>query len=115
MTSPVAYRRPLPLIAVLGPVLALLAAALVLCAGPGAAQGWWDAGTATGLARAGSYAGFVAGILSVLGALATRPGTGRRGFVLSIVGVLLGFGIFLLPFVMRGATPPAEPATRAAA
>jgi hypothetical protein len=106
MTSPPTYRRPLPLIAVLGPVLAILCTALVLMAIPGARAGWWDPGTAMGLARAGAYGALVAAILSVLGALATRPGTGRRGFWLSVLGVLLGVLMFLLPFVTRGATPP---------
>lgn len=106
MTAPIAYRRPLPLIAVLGPVLAVLFVLLVALAGPGAARGWWDVGTAGGMARAAAYGGLVAGLLSVVGALATRPGTGRRGFVLTIVGALLGFGLFLLPYVTRGATPP---------
>ena len=112
MTAPVTYRRPLPLIAVLGPVLAVLFAVLFALAGPGSRQGWWAVGTAMTTARVAAYGGLVAGLLSVLGALATRPGTGRRGFVLSIVGVLLGFGLFLLPYVTRGATPPGEAEAR---
>ena len=106
MTAPIQYRRPLPLIAVLGPVLAILCAALVLLAWPGSRAGWWDGGTAMGLARTGAYGALVAAILSVLGALATRPGTGRRGFWLSILGIVLGVTMFLAPYVTRGATPP---------
>jgi hypothetical protein len=113
MTAPIQYRRPLPLIAVLGPVLAILFAILLALAGPGAARGWWDVGAAGTMARAAAWGGLVAGLLSVLGALATRPGTGRRGFLLTIVGVLLGFGLFLLPFVTRGATPPERSAVPA--
>ena len=115
MTSPITYRRPLPLIAVLGPAIAIICAILFALAGPGVGQGWWDVGTAAMVARAAAWGGLVAGLLSVLGALATRPGTGRRGFVLTIVGVLLDFGLFLLPYVTRGATPPdrsAVPAER---
>jgi len=107
MTAPITYRRPLPLIAVLGPILAILCAALVLLAGPGSRAGWWDVGTAMGMARAAAYGALVAAILSVLGALATRPGTGRRGFWLSVLGIVVGVLIFLLPYVTRGATPPA--------
>ena len=106
MTAPPVYRRPLPLIAVIGPVLAILFAGLVALAGPGTERGWWDAGTAAGMARAAAYGGLVAGLLSVLGALATRPGTGRRGFALSLLGALIGFALFILPFATRGATPP---------
>lgn len=106
MTAPIAYRRPLPLIAVLGPAIAILCAVVFACAGPGAAQGWWGVGAAGTMAGAAAWGGLLAGLLSVLGALATRPGTGRRGFVLTIVGALLGFGLFLLPYVTRGATPP---------
>lgn len=113
MTAPITYRRPLPLIAVLGPVLAILCAALVLAAGPGSRAGWWDAGTAMGVARAGAYGALVAAILSVLGALATRPGTGRRGFWLSVLGIVLGVLMFLLPYVTRGATPPERSAVPA--
>jgi len=106
MTSPPTYRRPLPLIAVLGPVLAVLFAVLLALAGPGSVRGWWDAGAAAGMALAAAYGGLVAGLLSVLGALATRPGTGRRGFVLSLLGAVIGFALFVIPFATRGATPP---------
>ena len=106
MTAPIQYRRPLPLIAVLGPVLGVLFGLRGAGAGRGAARGGGDVGAGGGMARAAAYGGLVAGLLSVVGALATRPGTGRRGFVLTIVGALLGFGLFLLPYVTRGATPP---------
>lgn len=111
--SPITYRRPLPLIAVVGPVLAVLFALLVVLAGPGTERGWWDLGAAGGMARAAAWGGLVAALLSVLGALATRPGTGRRGFLLAIVGALLGLALFLLPYMSRGATPPARGAAPA--
>ncbi len=113
MSAPPVYRRPLPLIAVLGPVIALLFALLLAFAGPGSERGWWDTGTAAGMAHAAAYGGLVAGVLSVLGALATRPGTGRRGFVLSLLGALIGFALFVIPFSTRGATPPDDGRARA--
>ncbi|MFL5576647.1 MAG: hypothetical protein ACJ79S_11830 [Gemmatimonadaceae bacterium] len=111
MTAPVTYRRPLPLVAVVGPFLALLFALLVGLAHPGAQQGWWDFATGTSLIRWGAYGGLVAAILSLVGALATRPGTGRRGFVLCVLGALVGLALFVLPLAVRRAmTPPAPPA-----
>jgi len=108
MTAPVAYRRPLPLIAVLGPVLALLFLILVGLAHPGARAGWWDWTTGTTLIRWGAWGGLVAALLSVVGALATRPGSGRRGFVLSILGLIVGLVLFALPLAVRSAMTPSE-------
>jgi hypothetical protein len=110
MTAPVAYRRPLPLIAVVGPLLAFLFAVLVGLAHPGARQGWWDFATGTTLIRWGAWGGLVAALLSLVGALATRPGTGRRGFALSVLGFLIGLALFVLPLAVRRAmTPPPAP------
>lgn len=111
MTTPVTYRRPLPLIAVIGPVLALVFAVLVGLAHPGAQQGWWDFSTGTSFIRWGAWGGLVAALLSLVGALATRPGTGRRGFLLCVLGFLIGIALFVLPLAVRRAmTPPPAPA-----
>jgi hypothetical protein len=88
-------RRPLPLIAVLGPVIAAICALLVFLAAPAADMGLWDAGTAASLARWGAYGAIPAILLSLLGAAVTRPGTGRRGFALGIIGVVLGLAAVL--------------------
>jgi hypothetical protein len=63
-------RRGLPLIVAVG-LLVVIVGIVVECF---TASVWVDA---------------VGGVISLLGAVATRPGTNRRGFGLSLVGLLL--------------------------
>lgn len=93
-TSP-SLRRPLPLIAVVGPLLAVLCAVLLALAA-GGMRAAVSPEAPFGLLRWVGYGGIAAAVLSVPGALATRPGSGRRGFGLSIVGILLGLACFVL-------------------
>ena len=95
-TSTPPLRRPLPVIAVIGPVIAVLAVILVGLGGPGSRMGWVDAITAPGLVRWGRIAAMIAIPFSLLGAAVTRPGSGRRGFALDLMGVLLSVVAVLL-------------------
>lgn len=95
-TSAPPLRRPLPVIAVIGPVIAVLAVILVGLGGPGSRMGWVDAIAAPGLVRWGRIAAMIAIPFSLLGAAVTRPGSGRRGFALDLMGVLLSVVAVLL-------------------
>ena len=89
-------RRPLPLIAVVGPALAILFAALFACAALAVPRGLLSQPTARTIIDVSMIGGLVGALLSIPGALATRPGTHRRGFLLTIVGILVGVACFVL-------------------
>lgn len=108
-TTAPAYRRPLPLIAVIGPALATLCALALLIAGPGSRAGLWSFGTGFTMMRYAAYAAIAAIILSALGAFVTRPGTNRRGFLLGVFGILLGAVCVLLPWNVRRSARGAPP------
>lgn len=89
--TPPSTRRGLPVIVAVGLLLALLGALLLLFAG-----------VAHRLFSVGAWIACSGGVLSLFAAGLTRPGTGRRGFALSLVGVLVGLGGFVLTrFVLR--------------
>jgi len=98
--APSSDRRGLPVIVAVGVLLALLGGLLFLFAGVGPRGGLWLAGVAPRLLTIGSWIAFVGGVLSLLAAGLTRPGTGRRGFGLSLVGVLVGLGCSLTHFAL---------------
>ena len=95
-TSTAPLRRPFPLIAVIGPAIALVAVILVAIGGPGSRMGLVDAATGPALVRWGRVAAMIAIPFSLLGAAVTRPGSGRRGFALDLIGVALGVVAVLL-------------------
>jgi len=78
------------LVALAGFVLAVLALLLLLLAGPGARFDWWHFRTGFSMLRWGAYLGALAAVVSLVGAIAARPGRGRRGFKLALVGFVLG-------------------------
>ena len=94
-------RRPLPIVAVIGPALALLFGLALVLAGPGHQWGWWDFRTGFSIMRWSAIGGMAAALLSLLGAAATRPGSGRRGFVVSLLGLLVGIAVAVVPWWMR--------------
>ncbi|MEJ7812835.1 MAG: DUF1499 domain-containing protein, partial [Gemmatimonadaceae bacterium] len=102
-------RRPLPIIAVIGPALAILAALALALAGPGTRAGWWDFRTGFTFLRYAAYGGIAAVSFSLLGALATRPGSGRRGFLLSLLGMALGAAAIAVPWSFRRGGMAAPP------
>jgi uncharacterized protein (DUF1499 family) len=76
-------------------LLGLLAAVLVLAAGPGTRFGLWDFRTGFSALRWGAYAGLAAVAVAVVLFL-VRPGSG--GVVPLVLGLLLGLGAAFVPW-----------------
>jgi uncharacterized protein (DUF1499 family) len=76
-------------------LLGLIAAVLVLAAGPATRFGLWDFRTGFSALRWGAYAGLAAVAVAVL-LLIVRPGPG--GVVPLILGLLLGLGAAFIPW-----------------
>ena len=76
-------------------LLGVVAAVLVLAAGPGTRFGLWDFRTGFGALRWGAYAGLAAAAVAVL-LFIVRPGSG--GVVPLVLGLLLGLGAAFVPW-----------------
>jgi uncharacterized protein (DUF1499 family) len=76
-------------------LLGLLAAVLVLAAGPGTRLGLWGFRTGFGALRWGAYAGLAAAAVAVL-LLVVRPRSG--GVIPLVLGLLLGLGAAFVPW-----------------
>ena len=83
-------RRPLSRIAVVGLMLALLAALGTLLPGPVYRSGGWFLETAFAVLRWAVYAGIAAVVVSLVGAVLARPGGRHRGFLYAVGGLLTG-------------------------
>ena len=81
------YPSPLP--AILGFVGALLAGVTALLSGLGNHWGFWDYRVGLVILRWAAYAGMITGLLSLAAMAITRPGQGRSGFALSLIGLLM--------------------------
>jgi uncharacterized protein (DUF1499 family) len=75
-------------------VLAVVALALLVLAGPGTRLGWWDFGTGFVMLRWAAYLGIAAAVVG-LAMLLRRPSTGRVGLVLAL---LAGLAAALVPW-----------------
>jgi uncharacterized protein (DUF1499 family) len=84
-----APRRGLPLIVAVGLLVVLLGILAEMLSGFGYRFGLWGLGVAFHVFVYGSFVAAFGGVLCILGALATRPGSGRRGFGVSILGIML--------------------------
>lgn len=90
--------RSLSLIALLGFVIAVAAALGGGLAGPAYRWDILELGDAFTLLRWAAYGGLAAVTISLIGLVRTRPGAGRRGLLLSVLGVMLGGAIFWVPY-----------------
>jgi len=91
--------RPLALIALL---LGIIAALMVVLAGPGTKMGWWDFRTGLGtLFKYGAYLGIAAMVVAIVAMLLARRG--RRGGTIgtAAAGLLLGLLAFGMPWGFR--------------
>ena len=91
--------RPPSPFAWLGFALGLLALIALPLAGFGSRWGWWPFGTGFQILRWAAYAGMAAVPVSLIGALAARPGTGRGGLGLAFAGILLGLAASGVPYM----------------
>ncbi len=105
----IAPRRGLPLIVALGLFIVLLGILAEMCSGFGYRLGAWDLNVAFHIYVYGSFVAAAGGVISILAALLTRPGTGRRGFGMAVIGIILaiaGFGTVLRWRQQAGKVPP---------
>lgn len=90
-------RRSTSLIAASGFVVSLVAILAVMGSGVGTRLGWWEFRAGFRILRWGAYQGIVGTALSLGGAVLARPGRGRRGWVLAVIGIALGALSFGVP------------------
>ncbi|MEW6720519.1 MAG: DUF1499 domain-containing protein [Thermodesulfobacteriota bacterium] len=79
----------------------LLSAAAALAAGiagPGYRAGWWGFRQGFDILRWAAYLGAAGAAASILAAIFTRPGSGRRGFAAALAGIALGATAFGVPY-----------------
>ncbi len=82
-------KKPLYKPAVVGLGFILLSI-LVAMAGPlGSRIGWWNFDTAVVILKWAAYGGLVAAVLCLSGLIMARPGGKRRGFVYSLLGLVI--------------------------
>ena len=102
-------RRGLPLIVAVGLFVTIIGVLDEIISALGYRASLWDLSVAFRILEVGSWVALAGGVLSLLAALATRPGTGRRGFGLSLLGVILaiaGFGSVVRWHAMARQTSP---------
>lgn len=87
-------------LALLALFVALVAALLVVAAGPGTRFGWWHFRTGFKLLQYGAYAGIAAVILAVIALAVARTGS-RLAMGAAILAILFGAGSFLMPWSLR--------------
>jgi uncharacterized protein (DUF1499 family) len=82
----------------IGFILAVLAALAAMLAGLGSRWGLWYFRTGFVILRWAAYVGIAAALVSLIGIILTWPTTLRRGFLLSVFGVVIGIFVFGVPW-----------------
>ena len=77
--------------------LAVLAAMLGSLSGFGTRWGWWSFMGGFTILKWSALMGLAAAALSLAGGIVTRPGTVRRGFALSVAGLVIGLVVAGVP------------------
>jgi uncharacterized protein (DUF1499 family) len=85
-------------IALIGFILAVLAALAAMLAGFGSRWGLWYFRTGFVILGWAAYAGIAAVLVSLIGAMLTWRTTLRRGFLISIFGIAIGILVFGVPW-----------------
>lgn len=85
--------RAVSVIALTGFGLGALTALSVMLAGLGSRWGWWQFRTGFLILQAGGYIGLIAAAISLIGAVAARVGTSRRGFIPAVAGMIVALVI----------------------
>lgn len=102
-------RSRVAVVAVVAIALALLVALAALMSGLGTRWGFWSFGTGFKILRYSAMAAIATAVLALIAAILTRPGVPRRGFVLSILGLIVSLVVVGIPYqFMRAAkgVPP---------
>ena len=84
--------------ALIGFILAVLAALAAMLAGFGSRWGLWYFRTGFTILSWAAYVGIAAVLASLIGAILTRPTTLRRGFLFSIFGLIIGIVVVGVPW-----------------
>ncbi len=84
-------------IAILGFSLSVVALAAAMKAGVGTRLGWWDFRTGFKILNWAAYFGIAGIVLSLVGAILSRPGSGHHGFQWAVAGIVLGGLAFGVP------------------
>lgn len=91
-------RNPRSIIAITGVFVAVGAAIVALAAGPGHRLGLWSFGTGFQILKWASYAALAAAAISLVAAVLTLPGRGRRGLGLALLGIVIGLATAYVPW-----------------
>jgi uncharacterized protein (DUF1499 family) len=87
-----------PTVATMGLALALLAALVLVLAGPGYRFGLWSLGTGFALLRYAAYGGIAAAVVSAVGLVLARPRGRRRGMFRALAGLVIGLIVVGVPW-----------------
>jgi uncharacterized protein (DUF1499 family) len=91
-------RSPFSPVTLVGCLLAVLAALATVLAGFGTRWGLWHFRTGFAILGWAAYAGIGAVLVSLASAILTWPTTLRRGFLISIFGLVIGVLVFGVPW-----------------
>jgi uncharacterized protein (DUF1499 family) len=89
---------PFLLLTPAGFLLAVLAAVAGMLSGFGTRWGWWQFTSGFLILKAAAYCGVAAAAVSIAGAIMTRPGSPRRGFLLPVAGIIIGLAVAGVPW-----------------
>jgi len=106
---PIAGEGKRLLVVIVALVAALVAALMVVGAGPAYRMQMLDLRDAFSLIRWGAWTGLGAGLVALAGGWLTRPGTQSRGFALAVAGVVIGGVAFGVPFALVQGARAAPP------
>jgi uncharacterized protein (DUF1499 family) len=89
--------RPDSRIALMGAVISFLALLAAIVSGLGHRWGVWHFTVGFTIIRWALYGALLSLPVSILGAFVSRPGHGRRGFPLAVLGFLIALGVIVVP------------------
>lgn len=87
-----------------GVVLGAGGIAVLVALGIGYRLGWWQVGTALEISEWAVYAAALGLVMSVIGAVLSRPGAGQRGFLLSLFGITASLPVIAIAVQWEYAT-----------
>ncbi|MFN2420954.1 MAG: DUF1499 domain-containing protein [Gemmatimonadota bacterium] len=91
-------RPPRSGLALLGLAIAVVAALVVILAGPLSRIGLWEFGTGFQILKWGSYLAIAGAVIGILGVLRSRPLGPRRGMGLAILAIVIGLVVAYVPW-----------------
>ncbi len=88
-------------VATLGFGLAVLTALAAALSGLGARWGWWDFRVGFGILEWAAHGAVAAAVVSLIGVILARPGSGRRGLGLAALGLVIALVTAYVPWHWR--------------